>query len=168
MSTTLLIIITSITLLVIFGSVYLEIRRQIRPRIKIYFPDGSTRIAYKAKEEINLSINFKNKGWFSLPKPVARNIHLFVYGPSTFLLKELRWASRVQTDVMEAPSGGIFGDMHYLGLPGTVMVNLFHKEEETATILVQMPEKTGRYTFKVAIFSDEGDLGIHELEIIIN
>ena len=164
---TIVVIIVSITLLTILGSIYLEIRRQVKPRIKVYFPDGSTRASYRAKEETNVTMHVQNKGRLGFPKPVARNISLFVYTPTSFLLKELRWLGQSETTVREAPSGGIFGGMHYLSLPPPVAMNLFHIEEEAVTILMQMPEKTGKQTIKVAIFSDEGDLGVHHLDIFV-
>ena len=165
---TVILAIISVTLFVILGSVYLEVRRQIKPRIKIYFPDGSTKTSYRAKEETNVSIHIQNIGRIGFPKPVAKNIRLFVYTPTSFLLKELRWSGESETDVRKAPSGGIFGGMHYLTLPPTVHVNLFHIEEEAMAVLMQMPEETGKQTIKVAVLSDEGDLGIHELEIIVS
>jgi len=51
---------------------------------------------------------------------------------------------------------------------GQTTILLFHKEEEVITLAMQMPEKTGDYPVKVPISSDEGDLGIHELKIIIS
>ena len=164
MSTTLLII-TSATLFVILSSIYLEIRRQIKPRIKVYFPGGSTKISYRAKEEANMSIHIQNTGRFGLPKPVARDISVLVYTPPTFLLKEFKWGTISDTEVKQASSGGIFGEMHYIG--GETPYILFSKEEEDLTVVMQMPERTGRYTVKIAVSSREGDLGIHELEIIV-
>ncbi len=164
---TIVVIIVSITLLAILASIYLEIRRQIKPRIKAYFPDGSSEASYKAKEETNLTIHVQNKGRLGFPKPVAKNMSLYVYTPTSILLKELRWLGQSETQVREAPLGGIFAGMHYLSLPAVVTMSLFHKEEEAVTILMQMPEQTGKQTIKVAVFSDEGDLGVHELEIII-
>ena len=166
MSTTVLII-TSITLFVILASIYLEIRRQIKPRIMVYFPDGSTRASYRAKEETNVALHIRNKGRFGFPKPVATNISIYVYTPISFSLRKLEYLGMSETRVRKAPSGGIFGGMHYLSLAATVTMNLFHAEEETITVLTQMPEETGKQTIKVAIVSDEGDLGVHELEIIV-
>ena len=82
-----------------------------------------------------------------------------------FLLKGFRWGSISTTDVKQAPSGGIFGGMHYIG--GETAFILFHREEEVITVVMQMPENTGKYPVKVAISSEEGDLGIHELTIIV-
>ena len=164
---TIVVIIVSVTLIAIVGSVYLEIRRQIKPRIKVYFPDGSTQASYKAKEETNVAIHVQNKGRLGFPKPVAKDIGIFVYTPINFSLRKLEYLGMSETSVRKAPSGGIFGGMHYLSLPATVAMNLFHTEEETITVLTQMPEETGKQTIKVAIYSDEGDLGVHELTIIV-
>ncbi len=162
---TVILAIISVTLFVILGSVYLEVRRQIKPRIKVYFPDGSTETRYKAKEEASVAIHIKNIGTFGFPKPVATNVSLFIYAPPPLLLKTLQCASRSNTRLVKAPLGGIFGGMHYLSVEE--VLNLFHGEEETMTVLTQMPEETGKQTIKVAVLSDEGDLGIHELEIIV-
>ena len=140
-------------------------RRQSNPRMKVCFPDGSTRISYRAKEEANVAIHINNIGRFGLPKPVATNLHIFVYVPPTFLLKEFRWLGETTNYTKQAPSGGIFGGMHYMG--GEVTLSLFHKEEEVITLAMQMPEKTGNYPVKVPISSAQGDLGIHDLEITI-
>ena len=158
-------IITSITLLVILGAFYLELRRQIKPRIKVYFSDGSTQASYEAKEEANVSIHFKNAGRRCFPKPVASNVKLSVDTPTSFMLKELKWGGQSETKVRKALPGGVFGGMHYLRLPATISLQLFHGEEEAVQVLMQMPEETGKWTIKVAILSDEGDLGVHELEI---
>ncbi len=165
MSTTLLIIITLITLVVILGSVYLEMRRQIKPGIKVYFPDGSTQVRYRAKEEVPMSIHIQNKGRFGFPKPAATKIGIFIYAPTTFLLKELRGGEDRDTEIVKAPSGGIFGGMHYLGIEETFI--LFHKEEEVITVDMQMPQDTGKYSIKVTILSEQGDLGIHQLDIVV-
>ena len=162
---TIVVIIVSVTLIAIVGSVYLEIRRQVKPRIKVYFPDGSTKISYKAEKEANMSIHIKNNGRFGLPKPVARDIGVLVYTPPTFLLKEFKWGTISDTLVKQASSGGIFGGMHYIG--GETPYILFNKEEEDLTVVMQMPERTGRYTVKIAVSSREGDLGIYELEVIV-
>ena len=82
-----ILIITSITLLVILGSIYLEIRRQIKPRIKVYFPSGSTRVSYKAKEEVPVATNIQNKGRLGFSKPSARDTVIFAYTLPVFLLK---------------------------------------------------------------------------------
>ena len=162
---TTIVIIVSITLLAIFGSVYLEVRRQIKPRIKVYFPDGSTRASYKAREEANVTIHIQNRGRLGLPKPAAMNMCVLVYTPLTFSLKEFSWGTISDTNVKQASSGGIFGGMHYIG--GEVPVILFHGEEEFVTVIMQMPERTGQYAIKIAVSSREGDLGIHELEVIV-
>ena len=81
------IIITSITLLAIISSVYLELRRQIKPKIKVYFPNGSTQVSYRTKEEIDVAIHIKNTGRFGFPKPAATNMSFFVYAPTSLLLK---------------------------------------------------------------------------------
>ena len=163
---TIVVIIVSITLIAIISSVYLEIRRQIKPRIKVYFPDGSTQARYRAKEETNIAIHIQNSGRVGFPKPVARKINIFVYAPTNFLLKEIRYAGMADTDVTQAPTGGIFGGMQYFTIQNAL--SLFQKEEEVITFVTQMPENTGKYSIKVAISSDEGDLGIHELEIIVS
>jgi len=160
------IIIGLITLFAVGGSIYVGIRSQIKPRIKVYFPNSSTQASYKAKEEANVSIHFKNSGRRGFPKPVARNVRLSVNTPTSFLLKELQWGGQSESYVRKALPGGLFAGMHYLRLP-PVNLNLFHGEEEAVTVLMQMPEKTGKWTIKVAILSDEGDLGVHELEIIV-
>ncbi len=160
-----ILIITSITLLVILGSIYLEIRRQIKPRIRVYFPDGSTKISYKVKEEANVAIHVQNKGRLGFPKPAAMDICVLIYMSPTFLMKEFRWAHISDTNVKQASSGGIFGGMHYVG--GAIPCILFHREEEAITVVMQMPERTGKYLAKIAVSSREGDLGIHELEIIV-
>ena len=162
---TIVVIIVSVTLIAIVGSIYLEVRGQIKPRIKVYFPDGSTRVSYKAKEEAPVTIHIQNRGGFGLPKPVARDITVFVYTPLTFLLKEFKWSNISDTEIKQASSGGIFGGMHYIG--GETPHLLFNKEEEDLAVVMQMPEKTGLYTVRVAVSSREGDLGIHELEIIV-
>ena len=164
---TVILIIISITLAVIVVSVCLEIRRQIKPRIEVYFPDDSRPARYKAKEVTNVAIHMRNAGRFGFPKPVATNIRIFVYAPISFTLKKLEYLGMSETHVRKAPSGGIFGGMHYLNLASTVTFSLFHTEEETITVLMQMPEETGKQPIKVAIVSDEGDLGIHKLEIIV-
>ena len=164
---TVIVIIVSITLLAILASIYLEIRRQIKPRIKVFFPDGSTKISYRAKEETNVAIHIQNRGRLGFSKPVATNISAFVYAPTGFSLRKLEYLGMSETRVRKAPSGGIFGGMHYLSLPATVSMNLFHTEEETITVVTQMTEETGKQTIRVAIFSDEGDLGVHELEVIV-
>ncbi len=163
---TAILILISVTLLVILGSVYLEIRRQIKPNLKIYFPDGSTKISYRAKEEASVAIHIKNIGKLGLPKPVARNIAAFVYSTPTFLLKQFKWGSISITQVNQASAGGIFGGMQYMSVKAPCI--LFHGEEEVITIVMQMPENTGNYSVKVAISSDEGDLGIHDLKIIVS
>jgi hypothetical protein len=160
-----ILIITSLTLLVVLGFCYLEIRRQIKPRIKIYFPDGSTRASYKAREETNVTLHIKNSGRLAFPKPAATEMTLYVYAPTSFQLKKLEYGNKSETVVNDAPAGGIFRDMRYLSMTGTF--DLFHQEEEVVTVLMQMPEKTGKYTIKVPVTSREGDLGIHELEIIV-
>jgi hypothetical protein len=160
-----MLIIISITLAV---SVYLALRRQVKPRIKVYFPDDSTQASYRAKEETNIAIHIKNRGRFGFPKPVATNMTIFVYTPISFSLRKLKYMDVSETRVAKAPSGGIFGGMHYLTLSPNVNLNLFHGEEETITALMQMPEETGKQTIKVAVFSNEGDLGVHELEIIVS
>ena len=165
MSTAVLII-TLVTLFVILGSVYLQIRRQIKPRIKVYFPDGSTRVSYKAKKETPVAIHMRNAGRFGFPKPAARDMTILVYTLPVFLLKEFRWAGKSSPYVKEAPSGGIFGGMHYMG--GDTSLMLVHEEEEVITVVMQMPKNTGKYPVKIAVSSREGDLGIHELEIIIS
>ncbi len=162
---TVILAIISVTLFVILGSVYLEMRRQAKPKIAVYFPNGSKRISYRAKEEANVAIHIKNIGRFGLPKPCATTLAIFVYTRPTFLLKEFRWVDQSSPYVKQAPSGGIFRDMHYMG--GKTTLSLFHKEEEVITVAMQMPEKTGNYPVKVPISSDQGDLGIHKLEIIV-
>ena len=164
---TIVVIIVSVTFIAIVGSVYLEIRRQIKPRIKVYFPDGSTQASYKAKEETNVAIHIKNIGRRGFPKPVATNINIFVYTPISFSLSKLEYLGMSRTGVEKAPLGGIFGGMHYLSLSPDVTMNLFHREEETIRVLMQMPEETGKQTVKGAIFSDEGDLGVHNLDIVV-
>ena len=163
---TIIITIVSITLLAILGSIYVEIRRQIKPRIKVYFPDGSTRASYRAKEETNVSIHIQNRGRFGFPKPVATAVSVFVFAPPILSLKELRCGPMSDSVVKKAVSGGIFGGMHSLGIREAL--TLFHKEVEVITVLMQMPEATGRYSIKVPIVSNEGDLGVHELEIIVS
>lgn len=164
---TIVVIIVSLTLLAILGSIYLEIRRQIKPRIKVYFPNGSTRASYKAKEEANVAIHFKNWGRFGFPKPPATSLSVFVNTPTSFLLKTLKsHGGASDNTAVEAPSGGIFGGMQYLSL--SKFLDLFHQEEEILVVHMQMPECTGKYIMKVAILSDEGDLGIHKLEIIVS
>ena len=161
-----LLIIASVTLVAVLSHVYLEARRQTKPRIKVYFPDGSTQILYRAKEEANVAIHFKNYGRFGFPKPPATSISVFVYTPTSFLLKTLKsHAGGSDNTVVEAPSGGIFGGMHYLGL--SEYLALFHQEEEIIVVHMQMPECTGKYTMKLAVLSDEGDLGVHNLDIIV-
>ena len=162
---TIVVIIVSITLLAILASIYLQIRGQTKPRIRVYFPDGSTKISYRAKEETPVAIHFQNKGRLGFPKPASTNLSIVVYTMPTFLLKEFRWTDNSSPYVKQAPSGGIFGGMHYMG--GSTTLMLFHKEEEVITVVTQMPEKTGNYPVKVAISSDQGDLGIHTLEIIV-
>jgi len=81
---TVLLIIASVTLAAVLSHVYLEARRQTKPRIKVYFPDGSTRISYKAKEEASIAIHIQNRGRFGFPKPVARDMCLFVFTLPTF------------------------------------------------------------------------------------
>ena len=159
-------IIVSITLAAILGSVYLEIRRQIKPRIKVYFPDGSTQASYKAKEEASVTIHIKNIGRYGFSKPCATELRIWVYTLPDFSLRELRWSSGSSPYARQAPSGGIFGGMQYVG--DETSLSLFYKEEETITVAMQMPEKTGRYTAKVALQSAQGDLGIHELRIIVS
>ena len=165
MSTTVLII-TSVTLFVILGSIYLEIRRQIKPRIKVYFPDGSTQASYKPKEEVSIALHITNIGRFGFPKPAATEVGMSVYTPITFLLKRLEYGDEYVDEVTRASSGGIFGGMHYIG--AKLGLYLSHKEEEVVKLLAEMPEDTGRYPIKVSILSDQGDLGIHELEIIVS
>ena len=163
-----ILIITLVTLFVILGSVYLEMRRQTKPRIKVCFPGGSTQMSYQVKEEANVAIHIQNRGRLGFPKPVARNVHAFIYTPTNFLLKELRWSGESETRVQKAASGGIFGGMNYLTTPVDLIINLFHGEEETTTVHMQMPEETGVYPIKVAVLSSEGDLGVHELKIIVS
>jgi hypothetical protein len=162
---TIVVTIVSITLLAILGSIYLEIRRQIKPRIRVSFPNSLTKISYKAKEESGVAIHMKNSGRFGFPKPAAMDMIILVYTLPTFVLKELKWSDNSETYVKKAPSGGIFGGMHYIG--GETSLILFHEEEEVITVVMQMPENTGKYPVKVAISSQEGDLGIHQLEITI-
>ena len=163
---TIVVIIVSVTFIAIVGSVYLEIRRQIKPRIMVYFPDGSTRASYRAKEETNVSIHIQNRGRFGFPKPVATAVSVFVFTSPNLLLKELRCGRMSDSVVKKGVSGGIFGGMHSLGIREAL--TLFHKEVEVITVLMQMPEATGSYSIKVPIVSNEGDLGVHELEIIVS
>jgi len=164
---TVLLIIASVTLVAVLSHVYLEARRQTKPRIKVYFPNGSTQASYKAKEEANVAIHFKNEGRFGFPKPPATSISVFVYTPTSFLLKTLEsHGGASENIVVEAPSGGIFGGMHYSGL--SKYLDLFHQEEEIIVVHMQMPECTGKYITKLAFLSDKGDLGIHKLEIVIS
>ena len=160
-----ILIITAVTLVVILGSLYLEIRRQIKPRIKVYFPDGSTQASYKAKENATVALHMKNSGRFGLPKPVATELSILVYTPTNLLLKKWSCIDGMDNRLRKAPLGGIFGGMHYMG--GETRLSLFDKEEELMTILLQMPEGKGKYPVKVAITSKEGDLGIHKLTIIV-
>ena len=162
---TIVVIIVSVTLIAIFGSVYLEVRGQIKPRIRVYFPDGSTQISYKAKEEAPIAIHIKNSGRFGFPKPVVTEISILVYAPTNLLLKEFQCAGGDDNNLKKAPLGGIFGGMHYLGGKTTLM--LFDKEEEVITVLMQMPEQTGKQTLKIATESKQGDLSVHNLEIIV-
>jgi len=161
---TIVVIIVVLTLLAVLFSIYLEIRRQIKPRIKVYFPGGSTEAQYKAKEEASVAIHIQNRGKIGLPKPAARAMAFFVYAPHSFTLKQIEVGTDSSNQVMEAPSVGIFKDMRYLQIGGDIF--LFDKEEEVVKVLILMPENTGRYPLKVAILSAEGDLGVHELEII--
>ena len=160
------VIIVSITLIAILGSVYLEIRRQIKPRIRIYFPDGSTRATYKAKEETNVAIHTTNVGRRGFPKPAATNMSFFVYAPPPLLLKKLQAGNESDTELVKAPLGGIFAGMHYLRVEKAL--NLFHEEEESITVLIQIPEQTGKQTIKIAVLSYEGDLGVHQLDIFVS
>ena len=164
MNTT-IVIITSITLFVIVSSLYLEMRRQAKPKIKVYFPDGSTRASYKAKEEADVAIHIRNIGRRGFPKPAATKMGLFVYAPTPLLLKRLQCGSTSNTELIKAPLSGVFGGMHYLQVER--IINLFYGEEEAITVLMQMPEETGKQTIKIATLSDQGDLGIHEVEICI-
>jgi hypothetical protein len=158
-------IIVSITLVAILGSVYLEIRRQIKPRIKVYFPDGSTQASYKSKEETEIAIHFRNAGRFAFPKPAARELAIFLYAPRTFTLKQIKTGTNSSSEVMESPSAGLFRDLQYLRVGGDIF--LFHKEEEVVKALMVMSENTGMYTLKVAILSAQGDLGVHRLHIVV-
>jgi hypothetical protein len=161
---TTVVIIVSVTLLAILGSIYLEIRRQIKPKIKIYFPDGSTQMRYRAKEESNIAIHIKNTGTLGFPKPAATEIVIFVYMPLIFSPTKLQYSQRASTIVLKAPTGGLFSNMQYLAIGDIV---LFHKEEEVITLSTQLPEATGKYPVKVAILSDQGDLGVHQLDISV-
>jgi len=100
---TVLLIIASVTLVAVLSHVYLEARRQTKPRIKVYFPDGSTKASYRAKEETNVAIHIKNSGRFTFPKPVATNLSVFVYTLPTFLMKEFKWVDQSTTYVKQAP-----------------------------------------------------------------
>lgn len=165
---TAIVIIASVTLVAVLSHVYLEARGQIKPRIKVYFPDGSTQASYKAKEEANVAIHIKNSGRFGFSKPAAKNMGFFVNAPPCLLLKKLQVqsGSQSETQLIKAPLSGIFGGMHYLSIERAL--NLFHGEEEAIIVLMQMPQETGKQTIKVAVLSDEGDLGIHELQIIVS
>jgi len=161
------IIIGVITLLAVFATIYVGIRGQIKPRIKVYFPDGSMRASHEAKKKANVAIHFKNRGRFGFPKPPATSISVYVYTSTSFLITTLKSHGGMSSNVVvEAPSGGIFGGMHYTGLEE--YLSLFHQEEEIMILHTQMPECTGEYTIKLAILSDQGDLGIHKLEIVVS
>ncbi len=95
----------------------------------------------------------------------ARKIGLSVYVPINFLLRSIEYAGVSVSNVTKAPSGGIFGGMQYLGIGEAF--DLSYKEEEAIKVLMQMPEETGKYNIKIPIYSLEGDLGIHNLEIIV-
>lgn len=159
-------IIMVITLFAVLGSVYLQVRRGVKPRIKLHFADGSDQIAYRAKEETSVAIHMENKGTLSLPKVTATHMHIFVYAPTSLLLKALRDNyGRSTTATYKAPADGLFQGMHCISFKEDLY--LFYKETEVLTLNVQMPAETGRHTIKIAVLSDQGDLGVHRLDIII-
>ena len=156
-------LIATTTLLAVLGSIYLEIRRQTKPTIRVYFPDGSKRISYRAKEQANIAIHIKNIGRFGFPKPAATEMAIFVYMPLSFLPTKLEYAPTIHTKIGKAPSGGLFSNMQYLAIGH---MQLFHNEEEVITLSTGLPEATGRYFIKTAVTSGQGDLGVHQLEVI--
>ncbi|MFC2068547.1 hypothetical protein ACFLTP_06025 [Chloroflexota bacterium] len=109
-----ILIVSSLTFLVVASAFYLEIRSQLKPKIKIRFPDGSVQASFNSGAETEMKLHIKNSGRFTLPKPAATDMTLHVYAPASFQLKNLRYGNKSETAVNDAPAGSIFKDMHYL------------------------------------------------------
>jgi len=97
--------------------------------------------------------------WYG--KPAAKNVLLYANFESTFEPAEIRFGSTLEnlnTTVRSGKKG-----CKYLKADG---IHLTYQEPgEEIACTVKMPDKKGSYMSWLAVFSDEGDCGVHYFKI---
>jgi hypothetical protein len=139
------------------------------PKIKILIKNN--RIFYSG-EEVKLTYQLQNVGsyLFGLPlssllygKTAATNVLLFVNFDSSFELLEIRYGSN-----LEKLDTNVFSGKKNSKYMMAKRIHLTYSEPgEDIEIKVKMPDTKGNYFSWIAVFSKEGDCGVHKFKIIV-
>ena len=63
-----------------------------KPRVKVYFPDKSTNIKFRANEEATINLHIENRGdLFKIKRPMIRNFGFLAYFPLNFEIKTIKY-----------------------------------------------------------------------------
>ena len=138
-----------------------------RPRLSVYFPDGDRAAQYPGKTQQTLSLHVKNRGgWFGLPTSTVDNIWVTLYLPNEFDLQsgEYMHMGGKQTTATPAAQDGRFRGTKYI-IAGRF--SLFTREVDVVQFTFTTPAQTGQYKAYVAVLSERGHGGVHNLSFTI-
>lgn len=136
-----------------------------RPRLSVYFPDGDRAAQYRASTQQTLSLHVKNRGgWFGLPSSAVDAIWTTIYLPDQFNLQSGEYMGTKQTASTAAPQDGRFRGTKYITAG---RFTLFRNEVDVVRFTFTTPAETGQYKAYVAVLSERGYGGVHDLSFTI-
>ena len=139
----------------------------LRPRPSVYFPDGGRAAQYRGTTQQTLSLHVKNRGGlFGLPSSTIDNIWVTLYLPDEFDFQsgEYHHTRGKKTAATAAAQDGRFRGTKYITVG---RFSLFTNEVDVVQFTFTTPDQTGQYKAYVAVLSERGHGGVHNLSFTI-